>query len=79
MSVFQRILHAGEGKKLKIVESVVPAVASYEPEMERRSDADLRALTADYKLRLERGEDLDDLLGEAFATVREAARRVLGQ
>src|SRR6478672_11265520 len=79
MSVFQRILHAGEGKKLKIVESVVPAVASFEAEMERRSDDDLRALTAAYKGRLERGEDLDDLLPEAFATVREAARRVLGQ
>ena len=79
MSVFQRILHAGEGKKLKIVESVVPAVASFEPEMERRSDAELRALTADYKSRIEQGEDLDDLMPEAFATVREAARRVLGQ
>ena len=79
MSVFQRILHAGEGKKLKIVASVVPAVAAFEPEMERRSDDELRALTGDYKARLERGEDLDDLLPEAFATVREAARRVLGQ
>ena len=74
MSVFQRLLHAGEGKKLKIVESVIPAVASFEAEMERRSDDDLRALTADYKGRIERGEDLDDLLPEAFATVRERPR-----
>ena len=79
MSLFQRILHAGEGKKLKIVESVVPAVAAFEPEMERRSDDELRALTADFRTRIERGEDLDDLLPEAFATTREAARRVLGQ
>jgi preprotein translocase subunit SecA len=79
MSMFQRILHAGEGKKLKIIESVVPAVAGFEPEMEGRSDDELRALTGAFKSRLERGEDLDDLLPEAFATVREAARRVLGQ
>src|SRR5438105_5675598 len=79
MSMFQRILHAGEGKKLKIIESVVPAVAAFEPEMERRSDDELRALTGAFKSRLEQGEDLDDLLPEAFATIREAARRVLGQ
>ena len=79
MSLFQRVLHAGEGKKLKIIQSVVPAVAGFEPEMERRSDDELRALTGVYKTRLEQGEDLDDLLPEAFATVREAARRVLGQ
>jgi preprotein translocase subunit SecA len=79
MSLFERILHAGEGKKLKIIQSVVPAVAGFEPEMERRSDDELRALTGDFKGRIERGEDLDDLLPEAFATVRETARRVLGQ
>src|SRR4029079_17595989 len=49
------------------------------PEMERRSDDQLRALTNDFKARIERGEDLDDLIPEAFATVREAGRRVLGQ
>jgi preprotein translocase subunit SecA len=79
MSLFQRVLHAGEGKKLKIIESVVPAVAAFEPEMERRSDDELRALTGAFKARLEQGEDLDDVLPEAFATVREAGRRVLGQ
>ena len=50
-----------------------------EPEMEARSDDELRALTAAFKARLERGEDLDDVMPEAFATVREAAKRVLGQ
>ncbi|HEX4491203.1 MAG TPA: preprotein translocase subunit SecA [Acidimicrobiia bacterium] len=79
MSLFQKVLHAGEGKKLKIVQSVVPAVAAHEAEMERRSDDELRTLTGEYKSRLEQGEDLDDLLPEAFATVREAGRRVLGQ
>ena len=49
MSLFQRVLHAGEGKKLKIIQSVVPAVAAFEPEMERRSDDELRALTGEFK------------------------------
>ncbi len=79
MSLFQRILHAGEGKKLKLLESIVPVVAEIEPDMQRRSDEELRALTGVYKARLEQGEELDDLLPEAFATVREAAKRVLGQ
>ena len=47
--------------------------------MEARSDAELRALTDEYRQRYADGEDLDELLPEAFATVREAARRVLGQ
>jgi preprotein translocase subunit SecA len=86
MSLFQRILHAGEGRKLKLLESIVPEIASYEPDMERRSDDELRALTVEYRGRLDqvdtrekRVEMLDDLLPEAFATVREAARRTLGQ
>ncbi|HEY1739685.1 MAG TPA: preprotein translocase subunit SecA [Acidimicrobiia bacterium] len=79
MSLFQKVLHAGEGKKLKIVQSVVPAVAAHEAEMQRRSDDELRALTGEFKSRLEQGEDLDDLLPEAFAVVREAATRRLGQ
>jgi preprotein translocase subunit SecA len=79
MSLFQKILHAGEGRKLKLLQSVVPEVAAFEPEMQARSDEELRALTGAFRERLERGEDLDDLLPEAFATVREAGVRVLGQ
>src|SRR5688572_6849686 len=87
MGLFQKLLHAGEGKKLKLLESIVPEVNSYEPEMERRSDDELRALTAEYRQRLDNAGDdkdtrialLDDLLPEAFATVREAGRRTLGQ
>src|SRR5689334_8676551 len=79
MGLFNKILHAGEGRKLKLLQSIVPEVAAFEPEMQARSDADLRALTAAYRARLEQGEDLDDLLPEAFATVREAASRTLGQ
>jgi preprotein translocase subunit SecA len=79
MSLFQKILHAGEGRKLKLLQSIVPEVAAFEPEMQARSDEELRALTGAFRERLERGEDLDDLLPEAFATVREAGVRVLGQ
>ena len=79
MSLFKKILSAGEGRKLKVVQSVVPLVAAFEPEMEARSDDDLRALTAAFKERIERGEDIDAVMPEAFATVREAAKRVLGQ
>ncbi|MGZ4797109.1 MAG: preprotein translocase subunit SecA, partial [Acidimicrobiia bacterium] len=79
MGVFKKILNAGEGRKLKLLESIVPEVAAFEPEIERLSDDALRAQTGEFRRRLERGEDLDDLLAEAFATVREAGRRVLGQ
>ncbi len=79
MSLFSKLLNAGEGRKLKLLESIVPEVAAFEREMEVRSDAELSALTGIYKGRLEKGEDLDDLLAEAFATVREAGKRVLGQ
>ena len=55
MSLFKKILSAGEGRKLKVVQSVVPVVAGFEPEMEARSDDELRAQTAAFKARLERG------------------------
>jgi preprotein translocase subunit SecA len=77
MGLFKKILHAGEGRKLKLLTSLVPEINRWEPEMEREQD--LRARTATFRARLERGEDLDDLLPEVFAAVREAARRTLGQ
>jgi len=79
MSVFHRILHAGEGRRLKGLRTVVPLVAAFEPEMERRSDDELKALTGVFRARIENGEDPDALLPEAFALVREVSRRVLGQ
>ncbi|MBM3674090.1 MAG: preprotein translocase subunit SecA [Actinobacteria bacterium] len=79
MGLFKKILNAGEGRKLKLLQSIVPEVGALEPEMERRTDAELAALTTVYRERLDCGEDLDDLLPEAFATVREAGKRVLGQ
>ena len=79
MSVLSRVLRSGEGKKLKAIDSLVPDINSLEPEIEKLSDHALQAKTDEFKQRLERGEDLNDLLVEAFAVVREAARRVIGQ
>ena len=77
--VLSKILSIGEGKELRRCQSIVPKVNAYEEEMAARSDAELRALTDVYRERLARGAELDDLLPEAFATVREAARRVIGK
>ncbi|MFF1377886.1 preprotein translocase subunit SecA [Streptomyces sp. NPDC058308] len=71
-------MRAGEGRMLRRLERVRDQVNSIEADVERLSDAELRALTDEYKERYADGEHLDDLLPEAFATVREAARRTLG-
>ncbi|MEU5773624.1 preprotein translocase subunit SecA [Streptomyces venezuelae] len=73
-----RIMRAGEGRMLRRLERIRGQVNSIEGEIERLTDAELRALTDEYKERYADGESLDALLPEAFATVRETARRVLG-
>jgi preprotein translocase subunit SecA len=77
--MFDRILKAGEGRKLKAVAGLVPEINALEPEMEALSDDALAAKTPEFRQRLDNGEDLDDLLIEAFAVVRETARRTIGQ
>jgi preprotein translocase subunit SecA len=79
MSVLTKVLRAGEGKKVRRLAELVPLVNALEPEMEARSDDELAALTPAFRERLERGESLEDLLVEAFAAVREASWRILGQ
>ncbi len=79
MSVFKKILNTGEGKKLKALESLVPDINALEPEVKALSDDALRARTAEFRQRLSNGQDLNDLLMEAFAVMREAAWRVIGQ
>jgi preprotein translocase subunit SecA len=79
MGLLDRILRAGEGKKLKALHGIVPDVNALEPEFTKLSDDDLKAKTAEFKARLDNGADLDDLLVEAFAVMREAGTRVLGQ
>ncbi|MBM4448982.1 MAG: preprotein translocase subunit SecA, partial [Chloroflexi bacterium] len=66
-------------KQLKKLQPVVDEINSLEPEFEKLSDAELRARTDEFKARLKNGEMLDQLLPEAYAAVREAARRAIGQ
>jgi len=74
----QKILSAGEGRQLKRFETLVAAINALEPRIQALSDEELRAQTVLFRERFETGEDLDDLLTEAFATVREASVRTLG-
>jgi preprotein translocase subunit SecA len=77
--VLDKILRAGEGRKAKQLQKVADQVVALADDMEARSDEELKAKTDEFKARLADGEDLDDIQVEAFAVVREAARRVLGQ
>ncbi|MDP6283067.1 MAG: preprotein translocase subunit SecA [Acidimicrobiales bacterium] len=79
MAVFQKLLRAGEGKKIRALESLVPEVNAVEADYEKLSDDELRAKTGDFRLEIDRGAELNDILIDAFAVTREAARRVLGQ
>ena len=79
MSLFKRVLRSGEGRKLRDLQALVPDIGALEGEMQRLDDDGLRARTGEFRGRLERGESPDELLIEAFAVVREAAVRVLGQ
>ena len=76
---FDRILRAGEGRLLRELGKVVAVVNGHEARISALSDADLRAQTALFQKRISEGESLDELLPEAFAVVREAAQRTLGQ
>ena len=79
MSILDRILRAGDGKKLKALQGLVPDINALESAIAALSDDALRAKTAEFRQRFERGESLDDMLIEAFAVVREASGRVIGQ
>jgi len=87
MGVLTKILRAGEGKKQRALRSLVPDINALEPDIERLSDDDLKAKTPEFRERLRQmqadgmsEEDaLNELLFEAFAVMREAAKRVIGQ
>jgi preprotein translocase subunit SecA len=79
MSIFKKVLAAGEGKKIKELQALVPRVNALEDELVKLSDDELRGKTAEFKNRLSNGELLDDMLPETFAVVREGAKRVIGQ
>ncbi len=79
MSILDKILRAGEGRLLKKLDSIAAQVNALEEDFVDLTDDELRAKTDEYKERYGAGESLDALLPEAFATVREAAKRTLGQ
>ena len=78
MSIVDRILRIGEGRTLKKLDAIADQVEALADEYSELSDAELREMTDELKERYQDGETLDDLLPEAFATVVEAADRVLG-
>lgn len=77
-AILDKILRIGEGKILRQLEAVAQAVNAIEDDFVAMSDAELRGMTDELKRRLAEGESLDDLMPEAFATVREASKRVTG-
>jgi preprotein translocase subunit SecA len=74
----EKVLRVGEGRRLKRLAQQADYVTSLEPDFQGLSDADLAAKTVEFKQRIENGEDPDNLVFEAFAAVREAARRTVG-
>ena len=78
LGIFSRLLDSNE-KQIKKIDPQIAAINNLEKSVEKLTDASLKAKTAEFRKRLEKGETLDELLPEAFATVREVAKRTLGQ
>ena len=76
--LLNKVLRVGEGRVLKGMQGQVNRINALEPEMEALSDDELRARSEAFKARLADGETIDDILVDAFATVREAGKRILG-
>jgi len=79
MGILDRILRAGDGKKLKALQGMIPDINALEDGYRRLSDGELKAKTGEFRQRLDNGATLDDILVEAFSVTREAADRVIGQ
>src|SRR3989338_11115840 len=79
MSILGKIFGDANERYIKSLEPVVVRINELEKEYEKFSDGDLKAKTDEFKKRLSEGEELDDILPEAFASVREASKRTLGQ
>ena len=79
MGLFEKIFGTHSDHALKEIRPVVAQINELEPAMQAKSDKELRDMTRQFKERLQNGETLDDILPEAFAVTREAAKRVLGQ
>ena len=78
-SIAQRLFGSANDREVKRLQGLVVDVNTLEPEIEKLTGDQLRARTDEFRKRFDDGEDLDDMLVEAFATVREAAKRTLGQ
>ena len=78
MNLIEKVFGTHSERELKRITSLVDKIEELRPSMQALSDEELRGKTKEYKARLQEGATLDDLLPEAFATVREAAKRVLG-
>ena len=78
MGFLSKLLSAGEGKALKKYEQLVEKINALESTYEAKTDDELAHVTVELRARLEQGAQLDDLLPEAFAAVREASKRTLG-
>ncbi|HEY8616475.1 preprotein translocase subunit SecA [Phenylobacterium sp.] len=79
MSIFERFFGSSNDRKVKGMQARAQRITALEPQIQALSDAELRAKTREFKDRLAKGATLDDILDEAFAVVREAAKRTLGQ
>ena len=78
MSIIDKIIGTHSERELKRIRSTVDAIEAMQPKMQALSDEELRGKTEEFKKRLADGETLDDIMPEAYATVREAGKRVLG-
>ncbi len=78
MKIFDKLFGTHSERELKLIHPVIDRIEELRPAMQALGDEELRDKTKEYRQRLSEGTSLDDLLPEAFATVREAARRVLG-
>ncbi len=79
MSIFANIFGNANDKEIKSIQPVVENINSFEPELQKLTDQQLKDKTKEFKEKLAQGQTLDDILPEAFAVVREAARRTLNQ
>ena len=79
MGLFDKIFGTYSDRAIKQIKPIVSEINALEPEMVKKTDAELRGMTDIFKERIKAGEELDNILPEAFAVVREAAKRVLGQ
>src|SRR5919199_2057822 len=79
LGTLEKVLRFGEGRRLKRLADQAAYVSTLEPDFEALSEPELAGKTAEFRQRLDNGESLDDVLFEAYAAVREAAKRALGQ